>query len=257
MGKGLRRRLLVVRSGPTDWDLVGRLQGQTDLPLAESAQAQVLQMLRGVDLTDLSAVYFGPDEASRVCGEALVEAADVKGHAEEDLRDLGLGLWTGLRIDELETRFERAGTRWLEDPASVAIPEGEAFSELEARIMNVIGRVLVKKRNALSVAVVLRPIAHAMVISRLEGTGTTSMGRLLGAWDTVGPMWFEVIRGDPRLQPVAAPPTSAADQVRALPPGSNGTAASAGKTTGQAVPGQDVPGQRLASPEASGRVSAA
>lgn len=200
---------------------MGRLQGQTDLPLAEAAQSQVLQMLRAVDLTDLSAVYFGTDEASRVCGEALVEAADAKGHAEDDLRDLGLGLWTGLRIEELETRFERAGTRWLEDPASVAIPEGEVFAELEARVMNVLGRVLVKKRNALSVAVVLRPVAHAMVIGRLEGTGTAAMGRLLGAWDTVGPMWFDVTRGDPRLQPVAPAPSVVADHVQDQSPASS------------------------------------
>ncbi len=36
MAKASKRRLLLVRSGPTEWDLSARLQGQTDLPLAES-----------------------------------------------------------------------------------------------------------------------------------------------------------------------------------------------------------------------------
>lgn len=206
MGKASKRRLLIVRSGPTDWDLVGRLQGQTDLPLAESARSQVLAGLRPVPISPepLAGIYSAPDEASRACAEALVAETEARGHVEEDLRELNMGLWTGLRIEELESRFERAGTQWLNDPASVSIPEGEAFIDFEARILGVLDKVLVKKRSALSVAVVLRPVAHAMLLGRLERTGTAQMGRFLGDWESVGPMWFDVIRGDPRLQLVPA-----------------------------------------------------
>ena len=208
MAKASKRRLLLVRSGPTEWDLSARLQGQTDLPLAESAGGAVHAQMLAVTMSGVSSVMFSPDEASRQVAAWLTEGdgegREAKVQQVEALRELNLGLWTGLRVEELETRFERAGAQWMEDPAAVAAPEGETIADLESRLLPVLEKALTRRRTSTAIAVVVRPIAYAMLRCRLERLATSDMTRFVGPWESLGPMWFELDKDDPRL--AVAPP---------------------------------------------------
>lgn len=199
MGKATKRSLLLVRSGPTEWDLQGRLQGQADLPLAPGAHSATQNWTPTPGINGPVTVLCGPDESCRAAAETLAEIAGAKLTISEELRELNLGLWSGLRIDELETRFERAGTQWLEDPASVTVPEGETHTALDERLLTVIEKAISKRRTSTSVAVVLRPIAYALVRCRLEQLPTSQMRRYFEEPQPPAPVWFEVVKDDARL----------------------------------------------------------
>jgi broad specificity phosphatase PhoE len=199
MGKVTKRTLLLVRSGPTEWDLAGRLQGQADLPLAPNAQSATEGWTPTPGISGPVTVFSAPDEACRIAAKALVDASGAKLNISEDLRELDLGLWSGLRIDELETRFERAGTQWLDDPASITIPEGEPFQSMEVRLLGVIEKAISKRRTSTSIAVVLRPIAYSLVRCRLEQLPTAQMRRYFDEPNPPAPLWFEVDKDDVRL----------------------------------------------------------
>lgn len=201
MAKRATRRLLLLRSGPTEWDRSGRLQGQTDLPMLAEAATALTERLAGVTVEGLSAVMSGPDEASLATAELLAERAGVRVQGVDDLRELDLGLWAGLRVEELEERFERAGRQWLENPAAISAPQGETLEAMAERVLPVLERAIVKKRSAASVAVVLRPIVHAYVRCRLERLETTEMWRICS--EPAEPSWYDLGPSDTRLSVAA------------------------------------------------------
>lgn len=201
MAKRVIRRMLLIRSGPTEWDRSGRLQGQTDLPMLPEAASALAERLATVTVEGMTGLVSSPDEASMTTADLMGERAGVRVQAVDELRELDLGLWAGLRVEELEERFERAGRQWLEDPAAVSAPQGETLSAMAERVLPALERAIVKKRSSVGVAVVVRPIVHAYLRCRLEQLETTEMWRICS--EQPSPAWYELNPNDSRLSVAA------------------------------------------------------
>lgn len=157
--------ITLVRSGATEWDDAGRLQGTTDLPLSESGRQSLgatLDASLNGQAKALSLVLHGPDDASRQTAQAIVERGGARRREVEDLRDMDIGLWAGLRESELVERHPTLLRAWREDPGSLTPPDGENLVEAEERILGALRRVASKAGRA-PIAVVLRPLAFAIV----------------------------------------------------------------------------------------------
>lgn len=184
-------KVLLVQTGGTDWDRAGRVAGASDLPLCEAGRAEVLAASAELQGTALSTIFCATDEAS-VCTARLV--ADVTGgkvRELDDLQEMHLGLWEGLRTCDLEDKCPTAYRQWMTDPTVVVVPEGETLDEAEARIIGGLAKALGKaKSNGAGIAVVLRPMALGLVRCWLEGVPTSELWSMLkgGArieWRTV------------------------------------------------------------------------
>jgi len=91
-----------------------------------------------------------------------------------------VGLWEGRLQEDLEERCPRSYRQWIEDPASVTPPQGEAASEAEDRVLVEIAKIADKvKSERPTVAVVLRPTVYALVRCWVEGLPTRSARNVL------------------------------------------------------------------------------
>ena len=130
-------RVLLVRSGPTDWDDAGRLQGDTDLPLSDCGRdafaARVASVASDPAHDALDVVLHGPDECSGQSGRILAAQLGVRARQVEDLREMDLGLWEGMRESELLERHPTVYKQWRADPTSVTPPDGDTLADAEAR----------------------------------------------------------------------------------------------------------------------------
>ncbi|GIW74214.1 MAG: phosphoglycerate mutase [Phycisphaerales bacterium] len=170
MGTPAEVELLLVRCSRTEWDEAGRLGGDCDLPACKAWGEDLAQALQGHDLSGLTAVLSGPDEASRQTADHIARLADVKMRVVDGLAEVDLGLWEGQRYSELKERFPGAFTSWLEDPASVVPPQGEPLAEAEPRLLGALAQALDRLNGkGRCVAVVVRPIAYHVLRSRLLG----------------------------------------------------------------------------------------
>jgi len=172
--------LLLVRSGRTEWDDGGRVQGVTDLPMSESGRSALRASLEDVlhGRFTLSTVYCAPDEASRESARMLAEAAGAKVRVMNELGAMNLGLWEGMLETALEERYPTAWKQWQEDPESVNPPEGETFLEMEVRLLEAMSRI-VEKAGSRRVAVVLRPIEFGLACCRLADKPASELCREL------------------------------------------------------------------------------
>lgn len=188
-------RVLLVRSGPTDWDDAGRLQGDTDLPLSDCGRdafaARVAQVATGADHDALDVVLHGPDECSGQSGRILAAQLGVRARQIEDFREMDLGLWEGMRESELLERHPTVYKQWRADPTAVTPPDGDTLADTEARVLNALRRSLEKSGRG-GVALVLRPISLGLVRCWLTGRPLEDL------WEVVSEApegeWFAVPR---------------------------------------------------------------
>ncbi|MEL6330367.1 MAG: histidine phosphatase family protein [Planctomycetota bacterium] len=204
MPKATDFRVLLVRSGETDWDLVGRLAGSTDLPLCDEGRRSVEDAAGALGDVAPRVILTAPDAASLETAEALSAATKAKVRKIDAFADIDMGLWEGLLSADLEERYPSAYRRWLEDPSTVSAPEGESFIEVEIRVMERFARAMEKldKSERPAAAVVLRPFIYGVVRSRLLGDSPASVHRL--AWDGASAEWHQIDRG--RLVEIARTP---------------------------------------------------
>ena len=130
----MTRRVIVWRHGRTEWNLAGRVQGQTDVPLddvgreqARSAAARLASLRPSRIVTsDLSRARETADELGRLAGVEV--EIDVR------LRERSFGVREGLTLAEAWEQFPDHMARWLAGdeagiPGSESSPAaGERFT---------------------------------------------------------------------------------------------------------------------------------
>ncbi len=188
-------RVLLVRSGPTDWDDAGRLQGETDLPLSdcgkEAFAARVAEIARQADDHHVEAVLHGPDECSSQSARMLGAQLHARPRQVEDFREMDLGLWEGRRESELLEKHPTVYRQWRQDPTAVTPPDGDTLPDTELRVLRALRKQL-EKSGKTGVAIVLRPVAFGIVRCWLADRALDEM------WDVVNEApegeWFVIPR---------------------------------------------------------------
>ncbi|MGZ7013891.1 MAG: histidine phosphatase family protein, partial [Acidimicrobiales bacterium] len=150
--------MLLVRHGQSEWNALGRWQGQADVPLSDLGRRQAA--LAGVRLAapdapprlpvpagDPVAIVHSPLARTRETAEAVAAAFVARGRpapplrADDGLAEIAQGPWEGLLQREVEERYPVEIAGWRRDPVAVHAPGGEALGEVDVRVRAAIGRV--------------------------------------------------------------------------------------------------------------------
>jgi broad specificity phosphatase PhoE len=176
MSKDEDIRVFMLQAAPTEWDLSERVAGAADLPLTEDALGEIESVAEAFREATISSVLCGTDEASQSAAALLGQTTGAKVRSIEDLCEADLGLWQGMRRQDLIEKFPTASRQWLENPCSVTAPEGEAMREAADRIISGVSRGLERHRAAgQSLALVLRPVAYGLVTCWLDGRDVSEL----------------------------------------------------------------------------------
>ncbi len=139
-------RLVVVRHGQTDWNLAGRLQGSSDIPLNATGRAQAADAARRLWPALEPEPTFVSSTLSRAVETAhlLIGDRDIRLHQDARLGERRYGPWEGLLAPEREERFPDDHAAWraglepdfegYENHATVAARMTAAAHEWAARV---------------------------------------------------------------------------------------------------------------------------
>ncbi len=126
------RRFLLVRHGESEWNAIGRWQGQADPPLSSTGREQAwlaAQRIGTVDAVVASSLHRAFDTA-RIISEAIGVGPVV---LEPDLMERHAGEWEGLTRAEIEAQWpgyldtkQRPPSYELDEPLLVRVHEGLA-----------------------------------------------------------------------------------------------------------------------------------
>ncbi|WP_166825107.1 histidine phosphatase family protein [Brevibacterium limosum] len=168
----MTKTVLFWRHGQTDFNVAGRFQGQTDVPLNDTGRAQAKQAARLL-------AEFGPglivsSDLSRAAATAdsLAAFVDVEPVRDERLREAAFGEWEGSTRAEVAETWPDELAEWASG-ADVAPPGGESRSRSGRRAADAIIEI-VRSADAETIAIVahgavLRGAAEILV--EMNGTG--------------------------------------------------------------------------------------
>lgn len=157
------RRLLLVRHGQTEYNLVGRMQGQLDTPLSEVGRAQAAQVARGLADWPIGTVVSSDLQRAADTARAIADASSLDVTTDPRLRETDLGEWSGRGHEEVDEAFPGARAHWRLHPRW-APPGGENRLEVSARAGAVVDELMAGDAWA-SGAVLI--VAHGGTISAL------------------------------------------------------------------------------------------
>ncbi|MEM9448694.1 MAG: histidine phosphatase family protein [Cyanobacteria bacterium P01_E01_bin.6] len=133
-GGHLGPRILLVRHGETNWNRDKKFQGQIDVPLNDNGRQQAEQcaeFLKGIHIDRaISSPMLRPKETAEII---LKRHLGVVLELDENLVEIGHGLWEGKFESEIEAEFPGELNRWKETPEAVQMPEGENLQQVWER----------------------------------------------------------------------------------------------------------------------------
>lgn len=165
-------QVVLIRPGATIYDDQHRIQGVLDIPLSPRGLAEIDELSERMAGMKLSALYCAPCESAQRTAEALGRVLGLRPRRLEDLRNLDIGLWQGLMIDEIRRRSPKVYRQWLDSPATVVPPQGEAFDKAEDRVRSVLNPLVRRHREETIGVIAPSPLA-CMIEAMLRSENPT------------------------------------------------------------------------------------
>lgn len=181
-------KLLLIRTGATEYEAQGRVQGTLDIPLSEDGRQQVEQAAEELRGTPINACYVGPCRATQQSAEILAQELKLKPKTVEGLRNLDHGLWQGMLISDVKVKQPKVYRQWQEHPETVCPPEGESLQVVRERLQRAMTKIAKKQKSGTVALVVAGPVISLLRSALTDdevGNLWESHGKQDSAWDLI------------------------------------------------------------------------
>jgi broad specificity phosphatase PhoE len=131
----MKTTLYLIRHGETEWNVSGRWQGHTDIPLNDVGKRQaelVANRLRAEEVR-FDAIYSSDLSRAFQTAWAIGAAVGVAVQLFPPLREIDLGVWSGLTREEIQARYP-IELSLLEQGQDIARGGGETNAALTKRV---------------------------------------------------------------------------------------------------------------------------
>jgi phosphoserine phosphatase len=171
-------QIIFVRHGQTDWNAEDRMQGQLDAKLSQLGLRQAAIVSNALAGLRIDAIYSSDLSRAMVTAHAIAEPYGIMIETSELLREVNLGAWQGLTLQEIQERFPSEYAAYRSDAVANRPPGAERIESVIARVSAFLEKVTVDCAQETIVVV-----AH----------GGTIRGALCWALDS-GPLLYRRIK---------------------------------------------------------------
>ena len=143
----MKTTVLLIRHGETEWNILGKFQGSTDIPLSQEGIRQA-HMLKNRLNGDFDYVYASPLKRAYETALILKGNRNIDVICEPGLRELSFGEYEGYTEEELlkEGRgYEIA--KIFKGEMNIRCPKGETLEELYERVKIALDKILAQSNN--------------------------------------------------------------------------------------------------------------
>jgi broad specificity phosphatase PhoE len=172
-------RVYLARHGQTEWNVLGRMQGQRDIPLNEKGRAQARELARKLEGVPLDAIYSSALQRSRQTAEALQGRAPIE--ALSGLNEQSLGAFEGVSKEEKD-RGRRAELERRQDNPDDTLDGGESTNQHFTRVEATVRRIRDQHPRG-SILIVGHGGTNVMVLRALLGLSAEEAARVEQAND--------------------------------------------------------------------------
>ncbi|MGD9127117.1 MAG: histidine phosphatase family protein [Planctomycetia bacterium] len=169
--KNTTAKVVLIKPGSTDYDEQGRIQGNLDIPLNSQGAGEVEKIAEFLEANNIDTVYCPPCEPALETAKALAKSLGTKVKKLGKMENVDLGLWQGMKTDEVRRKQQRVYRQWQEHPETVCPPEGETLDDARGRMEAVLAKTL-KRHNEETIGLVVPEPMASLVRQFLLGNAT-------------------------------------------------------------------------------------
>lgn len=158
-------QLILIRHGETLWNKEKRVQGTSDIELSAVGVEQARKLALSLKDEAIASIYASPLKRARKTAEIINSFHGRTIEILESLTEMNMGDFEGLSFEELMARENDFLRRWVAEPSSVRMPNGETLAELQHRAWTQIEKIIAREENAL---VVSHNFTIASILCRLK-----------------------------------------------------------------------------------------
>ena len=162
-------KIILARHGETAWNAEGRYQGQEDIALSPTGEAQARAL--GERLRDVRidrAVASPLSRALRTAQLALGDRASLL-HTDAGLMEIAHGEWEGLLAADLRARAPARLRAWRDAPHEVLMPRGESLQHVLDRAWPAFARACEGMADDDTLLVVAHDAVNRVLLCRVMG----------------------------------------------------------------------------------------
>jgi broad specificity phosphatase PhoE len=165
--------LWVVRHGQTDWNVEGRYQGQTDIPLNEIGRKQAQELAQLLPDLPFAAIHTSDLIRAKTTASILGQRLGLEPIPDVRLREMSHGEWEGSLVrDKIRTNHSNPASP--NDPTKSLAPGGESAVQVAQRVTDFANQLLLHYPNQRVLlvthgvtAAVLKCLAHGIPLDNL------------------------------------------------------------------------------------------
>ena len=144
-------KLYLIRHGQTDWNVAGKIQGSTDIPLNDMGRRQAACLARGMEKRPVEKVFTSTLSRAYETGLAIGKSQNVPVERLEGLEEVGYGVWEGMTMEEIQEQYPKELELWYNSPVDVAPPEGESQVQVYDRCGRALETILAKAQGDVAI----------------------------------------------------------------------------------------------------------
>jgi probable phosphoglycerate mutase len=163
-------RVLLARHGETPWNAEGRYQGQVDIALSPTGEAQARAL--GTRLSDVGITRAVASPLARARRTAELALGPVRADMltfDPDLLEIAHGDWEGKLAAEILASDGERFAAWRRAPDTVQMPGGESLAQVLDRAWRGFARACDGLREADTLLVVAHDAVNRVLLCRLLG----------------------------------------------------------------------------------------
>lgn len=151
-------KLYLIRHGQTEWNIEGKIQGRTDVPLNETGLYQAQLLSEAMRRHPVSALFSSPLRRAFQTAEIVARGQVLPVIPVEGLKEVDFGLWEGLTWEEIDQNFHEDFIKWDKNPAENTPTGGEPRKQCRERCREAVERILEESKGDAAV------VAHGGIL---------------------------------------------------------------------------------------------
>ncbi|MDI6783803.1 MAG: histidine phosphatase family protein [bacterium] len=163
-------RLILIRHGKTDWNVLERYQGHSDTELNETGRNQAQLLAWELENETIDVIYSSDLTRAGQTAAIVSNGRNIPSHKRAGLRECSFGIWEGKTFEEMQEKFPDEVARVKGDLVNEIRTGGESRQQLSIRVAKTIQEIIKNHPNQ-TVAIIAHGGSLAVALEYITGEG--------------------------------------------------------------------------------------
>lgn len=127
-------KLYITRHGKTIWNEQGILQGSLDSPLTKEGVQKAIDLSKRISIYNIQAIVTSDLKRAKDTSFYIKSGSDIPIFYFKELREMSFGDWDGMKITEIQEKYQDDFRKFETDPINFDNKSGETYINLLSRV---------------------------------------------------------------------------------------------------------------------------